>query len=432
MEMEMEMKLKQDKDIKEFKFKNNSEDKHNGKSEDYLDEKDIFNFPDFFELDLFNSWDESIISDDINIRPLLNIIKKNRIMLLQNLDQFYVNSIVYFHREVIYKGKISLMEFDQQIIKDCLIKKCSINNLNELILICKELEIYYMLKNCYTDLNTIEKEDFKNPLCDILACYFDIEENYFYIFYEYYPSFLSSQMLLEKLTLKQKLIITKKILMIIKFSHCLGVLNRDIKLESFLIDENLNIKLFDISNSMRIEDLTDLNNSDNLFLTSKWVAPEITRCYPKHGFHQDIWSLGCFLIEFLLDYDKYKNHLLEKLMSKIFSIEKNIDFIPKIPKDIDEDTALFISRCLVHNASQRVSILELIKMFNEIIIRDDIKEIKIIESDFQTIKFYNKISQKKFLFNFDEANYKNGNCPHDDKISIFLFFHVNINYFEFF
>ena len=81
--------------------------------------------------------------------------------------------------------------------------------------------------------------------------------------------------------------------------------------------------LFDITNSIRIEDLGDLNDSDNLFLTPKWVSPEITRCYPKHGYHQDIWSLGCSMIEILLDYDKYKNHLLEKLLSKIFYVEKN-------------------------------------------------------------------------------------------------------------
>lgn len=434
--MDAETKTNHEKQTKEINIlQNNTQDKQqNGKFEDYFDEKNIFNFPDFFELDLVNSWDENIPSEDINIRPLLNIIKKNKILLLQNLDQFYVNSIVYFHREVIYKGKISLKITEieqQQIIKDCLIKKCSINNFNELILVCKELEIYYMLKNCYAELSASEKEEFKNPLCEILACFFDIEENYFYIFYEYYPSFLSSQMLLEKISLKQKLLLTKKILMIIKFTHCLGILNRDIKLESFLIDESLNIKLFDISNSMRIEDLIDLNNSDNLFLTPKWVAPEITRCYPKHGFHQDIWSLGCSLIEFLLDYDKYKNHLLEKLMSKIFSVEKNIDFMPKIPKDIDEETALFISRCLVYNASQRVSVLELIKVFNEIIRKHEIKEIKMTEAESETIKFYAEISQKKFVFNFDEENYKKGNCPHDDKIRkliINLFLNNLINF----
>jgi len=417
--MDQELKANQEKEIKECILKYNSDNKLNGKFDNYLDEKNLFNFPDFFELDLINSWEENVGSEEINIRPLLNIIKKNKILLLQNLDQFYVNSIVYFHREVIYKGKISLIEFDnQQVIKDCLIKKCSINNINELILICKELEIYYLLKKYYNDLSISEKKIFKNPLCDILGCYFDIEENYFYIFYDYFPSFLSSQLLLEKLTLKQKLIIIKKILLIIKFSHCHGFLNRDIKLESFLIDENLNIKLFDITNSIRLQDLTDLNNSDNLFLTPKWVSPEITRCYPKHGFHQDIWSLGCILIEFFLDYEKYKNHILEKLMSKIFSIEKNIDFIPKIPKDIEEETAILISRCLIVNSTQRVNILELIKIYNEILKNHDINEIGINEKDNEKIKYFSDISTKKFIFNFVEENYKKGVCNHDNKISI--------------
>lgn len=415
--MEMEMKINQEKEIKECILNNNTEDKLNGKFEDYFDEKNIFNFPDFFELDLVNFWDEYKTSEDINIRPLLNCIKKNKILLLQNLDQFYVNSIVYFHREVTYKGKISLIEFDQQVIKDCLIKKCSINNMNELILVCKELDIYYSLQHNYKELTQAEKEELKNPFCDILACYFDIEENYFYLFYEYYPTFLGSQMLLEKLTMKQKLIIIKKFLNIIKFMHCQGVLNRDIKLESFLIDENLNIKLFDLINSIRIEDLTDLNNSDNLFLTPKWVAPEITRCYPRHGFHQDIWSLGCCMIEFLLDYDKYKNHILEKLMSKIFSIDKNIDFMPKIPRDIDEDNALLISRSLIYNASKRLNIIEFIKMFNEILKKQEIREIKIMENEIEKIKYYIELSQKKFIFNFDEEKYRMGNCPHDEKSS---------------
>ena len=418
--MDLENKKNQDKNIKECILHNNSDDKVNGKFEDTLEDKNIFNFPDFFELDLVKSWEEEVVTQDINIRLLLNLIKKNKIYLLQNIDQFYVNSIIHFQRDVVYKGKISLIEFEQQIIKDCLIKKYSINNFNELNLVCKELEIYFFLKNNYLELNSSEKEEFKNPLSEILACYFDLEENYFYVFYEYYPSFLSSQMLLEKLLIKQKLLIIKKLLSIVKFLHNSGVINRDIKLESFLIDENLNLILFDITNSIRIEDLGDLNDSDNLFLTPKWVSPEITRCYPKHGYHQDIWSLGCSMIEILLDYDKYKNHLLEKLLSKIFSVEKNVEFSPKIPKDIEEDIALFISRCLYNNFNQRYNIIDLIKTYNDILKKKEIKTIQFNENENEKIKNFLEKSDKKYIFKFDENKNTNKTifCSHDDKLSI--------------
>ena len=98
------------------------------------------------------------------------------------------------------------------------------------------------------------------------------------------------------------------------------------------------------------------------FLTPKYTAPEITICEPRHGWAQDIWSLGCILIELFIDYTKYDEGSIEILLTRIF---KGENIVPRIPKDLEQNIAMIVAKCFYIEPYLRVDTLSMIEKFNK-------------------------------------------------------------------
>lgn len=85
----------------------------------------------------------------------------------------------------------------------------------------------------------------------------------------------------------------KNIANTINYCHKKNIIHRDLKLENFVLDENLNPILIDFENSFQMPKDKYLINSYNICGTTSYISPE--SYIFKLGYCSDIWSLGCLL-----------------------------------------------------------------------------------------------------------------------------------------
>jgi len=302
-------------------------------------------------------------------------MKQNNIVQLKERTDFKLDNLLYKHRQYIYKGLL----FD---ITKVFVKRYSLTSIEDITIILNELDIIETLVH--------SKLEIVKMVQTLLAVYIDKENNLFYTFFEYLP-FRTSCLAYQIFTMdqKEKINTLRNLLKFVLDLHAEGIIHRDLRLDFFLLDEENNLKTFDLMNAMKInvehiklDKLTlgnDLNNVRNIrnisnitnqikydykteYLTAKYTAPEITLCAPREGWGQDIWSLGCLVIEMLIDYTQYQESLIEILLTKIFRGETPI---PKIPKDVDQNLAVIISKCFYTEPYLRIDMISLINKFNK-------------------------------------------------------------------
>jgi serine/threonine protein kinase len=133
--------------------------------------------------------------------------------------------------------------------------------------------------------------------------------------------------------------------------------------------------------------------------TPRYIPPEITGFQPKSGWSQDIWSLGCILIELFIDYGNLTKMMTQNLYSKIY----RSSIIPKIPKEIDDEIAGIINKCFTLDPMKRIDIIEVIEKFNKIFAKYNIKEIEItpttrIGSNFNNLELTKVKESSKIVY----------------------------------
>lgn len=289
---------------------------------------------------------------EISLAPLKHIIKVNNISVIESHSHFVLESLLYKHREAVYRGVLSL----KGVWTDVIVKKYSINTRDELSHVVNELDI----------MMTLDKAKYRLKLFGVFT---DANDNYFYTFFKSLKNNITS--LLPKFTSLQKLIVLRNLLKFMLDFHSLGIIHRDIKLDIFWLDETLNVYIFDFSNSVKTDNLL---LGTKPFITPKYVAPELTCCEARFGWAQDIWSLGCSLINLFLDHEKYEQGTIEMLLTKIFQTEKTV---PKIPKDVEHNIAMIVSNCFFIEPLNRCDILNLIEKFNKFFKKNNFEAIDV-------------------------------------------------------
>lgn len=137
-------------------------------------------------------------------------------------------------------------------------------------------------------------------------------------------------------------------------SHCHqhNIAHRDLKAENLLLDEHLNIKLIDFGLSNTF--------SKNVLLKTpcgspSYAAPEIIEKKDYNGPLIDIWSMGIILHVFVSGALPFKGSDLLSLFTAILACEF------ELPDYLSEDCKNLISRLLVKNPEERISMEEIKK-----------------------------------------------------------------------
>lgn len=334
-------------------------------------------------------------SEEINLAPLQNVLREHEITIYPNENSFMLETLIYQHRESIYKG---LVFYEGKNI-EAYIKKYSLNSQEELEIILNELEVVFEILNSGLIMS-------KN-LNKIYGVYIDIDENYMYTFYEYNSSSNNLGTCLLHINYFQKLIILKNILKFVLDIHSLGIIHRDIRLEYFYVDSKFNLKIFDFSNARIItaskNEKKEIKKISKSFLTPKHVAPELSICEPRFGWAQDMWALGCCLIELFIDYSKYEDGAIEILLTKIFRTENQV---PKIPKDIEQHIAQIIAKCFFIEPFNRMDIIQFIEKFNKYFKKNHFETIDISDQERDGFNKFKDISKSTYLTKYFDKKKK--------------------------
>ena len=422
------------------------------------------NFPDFYDIDIIDfiysqkkdklepgtvlppetDNNDLIIKTDkyLDTSPLIKIFQDKEIPTLIANIEFELGTLLFQHKDDVFLGKYHPMNDDE---KPVFIKRSSIRNKNEFDTLVAEVNILFRLMY----VNNDKKQ--QNPyICKLLYYYYDCNDRYFYTFYEstegnllnYIISIENKDILPEEM-LKEKLEILQKLLNFFVILHSNNIIHRDFRLDYFFYIDGTP-KTFDFSNAYQLviegngyvgtgdntlkKSATHFQDSDfvtqvpkiqhdlensGLFLTPKFVSPELTSMSPSFGYAQDIWALACVCIELFLKYSDYQEEMISRLLNRIFrgddylkdtiihkddkapqdlssiknkgtgiskgqgdndlnEIVVNNDraktelkyAIPKIPKTIPKEIAQVIATCFYVQPINRPNIITLVDKFN--------------------------------------------------------------------
>jgi serine/threonine protein kinase len=381
-------------------------------NDNLIQNDDEMQLPDFYEIDFYDFELKKITESEINsinkIKEKYNIKKitsfkeiedflhSNEIKLLDSNNFSIEKKPLYQHRDVIFLGNI----FVNNNEKMCFIKCFNFNNETELNEIMKELHIFFTVS---------QNSNFCN---EMFGYYFDDVNKCLYIFYEYFKLKIinvvinydlkenserisNDEISLEKETINEKYLILNQLTNFLSFIHSRGIIHRDLSLEYFYFDEERRtIKIFDFTNSFIfpeemlksdgseidseiLKELKSLLYKDGLFLTPKFIPPELSSEAPKVGYYQDIWAFGCMLIELFLDYSKYEDEAINPLLTRVFQGDQFNnkttdeegdliikDAIPKIPKTIPKEIGKIILKCIEKEIYNRITTDKLIDKIN--------------------------------------------------------------------
>ena len=417
---------------------------------------------------LINNLETKVFNQKIyDFDEFMDYINKLKLRELEE-KEFIIDTKLYQHRDVIFKGKI--LSKTDKIESKTFIKCFNMNNIIEMNEIVREIVIYKILF-----------QHKKKYFCKMLAYYLDEENNCFYLFYEYFEQTLldiiknvSSQNIIidnnyiadedissniqDQSVNKSKSIIQtndkyeifKQLLDFLLALHSNGTIHRDLSLKYFYYDGNYScIKTFDLSNAFCIKEgifltsdkvdtnyLKQIKESlyyDGMFFTPIHIAPELSSENPKLGYYQDIWSFGCLMIEFFIDYNKCNEKVIEPILMKSFQGEqfKNMkkkangdilvkNIVPLIPKSINKRLAKIILSCLEVNYFNRLTTERIINKFN-IFFKDEHLDIEIKISEIEKYYLSNMISIYNKLYELYETDpgYKIPEIIKDDNKILF-------------
>ncbi|NWU61511.1 HUNK kinase, partial [Pterocles burchelli] len=149
---------------------------------------------------------------------------------------------------------------------------------------------------------------------------------------------------------------TRQILSAVGHLHCQSTVHRDLKIENFLLDENIKIMDFRLSNTAKFEGL-----SQELLHTQcgspAYAAPELL-VYRKYGPKVDVWSIGISIFAMLTSTSPFvvEPVNIKQLRQKILTGE-----ISPILSDISPGAVHFMQYLLEPDPAKRSGVKEAIK-----------------------------------------------------------------------
>lgn len=202
---------------------------------------------------------------------------------------------------------------------------------------------------------------------DVIEYYgVEVYRDRIYIFMEYCPYSLSG--MLERGRMENELlvaILAKQMLQGLEYLHLNGVVHRDVKPANVLIGQDFNIKIVDFgaSKMFKAQKTVVVSNgtTNTLVGTPQYIAPEIITNdgLGKAGL-QDIWSLGCCILEMVTGKKPWAP------LDNEWAIMYHIGIAgqtPELPSDslVSLDCIDFIKKCFTRPAADRPSASDLLQ-----------------------------------------------------------------------
>eukprot|EP01061_Rhynchopus_euleeides_P046108 TRINITY_DN860_c0_g3_i1.p1 TRINITY_DN860_c0_g3~~TRINITY_DN860_c0_g3_i1.p1 ORF type:complete len:841 (+),score=146.96 TRINITY_DN860_c0_g3_i1:18-2540(+) len=140
-----------------------------------------------------------------------------------------------------------------------------------------------------------------------------------------------------------------------------AIAHRDIKGENLMVDDQGVVKLADFGCSKREVELRCESHANMLVGTPNWMAPEVVRS-GSYDTKCDIWSLGCTIIDMMgtRPWPNLREESHQIIMQQVTSIIYDMAQ-KKGYSGVSPLLARFLSRCFIHDPSQRASASELLQ-----------------------------------------------------------------------
>jgi len=159
---------------------------------------------------------------------------------------------------------------------------------------------------------------------------------------------------------KRTKIIMNQLMDALKHVHGQNIVHRDLKPENILLDDNYNVKLTDFGFAKILEPgeaITDVSGTPN------YMAPEVLQCamyegMPGTGAPVDIWACGVIMYTLLVGCPPFW-HRKQMVMIRAIMAGKYSLNSPEW-EDITDEPKELISRLLVVEPAQRISLQEVI------------------------------------------------------------------------
>ncbi|KAK0422208.1 hypothetical protein QR680_007433 [Steinernema hermaphroditum] len=152
---------------------------------------------------------------------------------------------------------------------------------------------------------------------------------------------------LKKFDSKRSAFYINQVVSALQYCHENGVFHRDLKLENLLLTDSETIKLADFGWSVQVKS-TDIRRSTTCG-TLDYICPEMLSEEP-HTHTVDNWSVGILLYEFLTGSAPFAVEVAGDTIERIRNVQ--YDF----PEDFDEGAKDIVSRLLVREANERMSL----------------------------------------------------------------------------
>lgn len=141
----------------------------------------------------------------------------------------------------------------------------------------------------------------------------------------------------------------------IDFCHSRGVSHRDLKPENLLLDEDENLKVSDFGLSALPAHLRQDGLLHTQCGTPSYVAPEVLRHKGYDGAKADIWSCGVVLFVLLAGSLPFHHENVMRMYRKVLKAQY------EIPAWFSDEAKQLVSRLLVTDPNQRLSIADIVK-----------------------------------------------------------------------
>lgn len=194
------------------------------------------------------------------------------------------------------------------------------------------------------------------------------DDNYVYILLELCPNGTVLDQLRKHMpfTEDQAANVARQVLLALVYLHENRVIHRDLKLQNFLLDENMNVKIADFGLSAKLEDEDDKRMT--ICGTPSYLSPEVLDHHEGQTYLVDVWALGVCTFLMLTGKQPFQSKDKHSTYKRIQHVDYKWPSEPKLSAAAME----FVDLALKRDPAERPSAAKLLE--HPFILRQDIPE----------------------------------------------------------